>query len=480
MGGSPQVDDILYFGGSKQGIQFERECVEAGKKPILELAGNDLVVVWEDADLELAAEALTESFHGSGQLCMIPNQALVHPSVADRLISRLAEKAARFRPGYPDSEGVLLTPALRNEKFYENLEDAISKGATLVCGGSGLKLDGTRTRNGIFLEPTVVRVNGLEKARELDAVRHETFFPLLPVIVPNKDDDTDLLRAFIDFMNSNAYGLRNSLWTNDDAVIDRFLSSITNGGLLKVNDSHMGFVSGLPTHGGDGTDRRRVRRSQLPGAAGLAPAGRLGLDTPQESQGVGIRQLEPNSRRPIGVHIGLAGRFNRKKSAKRTTAGPATGDQLMSADDTGHLKSAAREDTSWVGSAYGRYLSEGRATLGDSDWEVYFRNGILRWSERDSYDRAALSIEFTQTKGDFLEFGGNWKVEPVQDASQVSFNARFDFGVPSLAGILDPLAERVIKETIGTVINRLLTNVRLIDDPSLAATLAVPSQPAGA
>ena len=66
---SPHVDDIMYFGSSENGLRFESRCVAAGKKPILELAGNDLVIIWKDADLDYAAEALTEAFYGSGQLC---------------------------------------------------------------------------------------------------------------------------------------------------------------------------------------------------------------------------------------------------------------------------------------------------------------------------------------------------------------------------------------------------------------------------
>jgi acyl-CoA reductase-like NAD-dependent aldehyde dehydrogenase len=252
---SPHVNDIMYFGSSENGMPFERKCVAAGKKPILELAGNDMVVVWKDADLEHAAEALTESFYGSGQLCMIPNQAVVHPAIADELIALLAEKAKNFRPGYPDEEGVLLTPVLRNEKFYNYLSDAVTKGAKVVVGGTGMQLDGTRDAAGMFLEPTVVRVDGLGRARELSAVSEETFFPLLPVIVPSAteaDDDRMLLDELVGFMNSNRYGLRNSVWASDPHVIDRFVASITNGGLLKINDSHIGFIARLPTHGGTG------------------------------------------------------------------------------------------------------------------------------------------------------------------------------------------------------------------------------------
>jgi acyl-CoA reductase-like NAD-dependent aldehyde dehydrogenase len=249
---SPEVDDVIYFGSSENGGKFESQCMAEGKKPILELAGNDVVVVWKDADVELAAEALTEGFYGSGQLCMIPNQALVHPDVADDLVAALLQRVGHIRPGYPTEPDVLLTPVLRNEKFFKCLDDALAAGAELVCGGHAMQLDGSRDPNGIFLEPTVIVVRGLYGARDIAAVQHETFFPLMPIVVAEPGPDEELLDRFIDFVNTNAYGLRNSLWVRDPELVDHFLARIKNGGLLKVNDSHIGFLSCLPTHGGTG------------------------------------------------------------------------------------------------------------------------------------------------------------------------------------------------------------------------------------
>lgn len=247
---SPHVNDVIYFGGSAKGLALQRECVAAGKKPILELAGNDCAVVWHDADLDLAVGALTEAFNASGQICNVPNQVVVHPAIADELLDRLKAAAASIRPGFPDEEGVELTPVLAAEAFFATLDDALGRGAQLVCGGHRLETDGSRSDTGFFIEPTVVRVDGLARSRELAAVREETFFPLLPVVVP---EPGTLLEDVIDFVNSNAYGLRNSFWSEDTAVVDRFLSGVTNGGVIKVNDeSHCGFFPYLPSHGGTG------------------------------------------------------------------------------------------------------------------------------------------------------------------------------------------------------------------------------------
>ncbi|MFI5778772.1 aldehyde dehydrogenase family protein [Nocardia sp. NPDC051570] len=250
---SPHVNDIMYFGSVEPGLKFEQKCVAARKKPILELAGNDSVLVWADADLDHAADAIVEGFFGSGQLCMIPNQVLAHPDIADDLIERVAARARAMRPGLPDTEGVVLSPVLRHDGFHAFFDDAITKGATLITGGRGLALDGTPDDTGFFLEPTVLRVDGLAKAREIDAVREETFFPLIPIVVPEPGENgPELLSALIHFVNTNTYGLRNSMWAKDPAVIDRYVAEVVNGGLLKVNESHISFVSPLPSHGGTG------------------------------------------------------------------------------------------------------------------------------------------------------------------------------------------------------------------------------------
>jgi acyl-CoA reductase-like NAD-dependent aldehyde dehydrogenase len=249
----PLVDDVFYFGGTEEGLRLQRECVERGKKPVLELAGNDGLVVWKDADLANAAEAITESFLGSGQICMVPNYVIAHPAIADELMRLVCRQADRIRPGFPEDEGVLLAPVRRSERFFALLDEARAAGATLVCGGSRTEVDGTPSPTGVFLQPTVLRVDGLAGARRLEVVRHETFFPLLPVIVPAPaESDADLLDAVLTFVNDNEYGLRNSLWSGSGEVIDAFVTRVHNGGLLKVNDSHIGFLPYLPTHGGTG------------------------------------------------------------------------------------------------------------------------------------------------------------------------------------------------------------------------------------
>lgn len=106
-----------------------------------------------------------------------------------------------------------------------------------------------------------------------------------------------------------------------------------------------------------------------------------------------------------------------------------------------------------------------------SDWEVYFRNGILRWSEEDLKNPAALTIDFEQIDGDFDFFNGKWELHPEAASCDIVFAAVFDFGIPSLAGILDPIAERVLKETIARIVASLFGTVEVVGDPVVAEAL---------
>ena len=279
---SEHVNDVIYFGGSKKGLEFEREAIAAGKKPILELAGNDCCVVWRDADLDAAVDTITQFFMSSGQICSVPNQVVAHPAIADELVERLVEATKKIKPGYPDEVGVVLTPVLGVDWFYGCLGEALAKGAKLVHGGHRLEVDGTQSDTGFFVEPSIVRVEGLQGARDLSVVRDETFFPLLPIIVPDvPTSDDDLLEEVLAFVNSNAYHLRNSVWTTSAETIDRFLSGVTNGGLLKINDSHGAFLPFLPNQGGAGltggafgeANHPMLRSTRLQGVSVVRPEG---------------------------------------------------------------------------------------------------------------------------------------------------------------------------------------------------------------
>lgn len=88
----------------------------------------------------------------------------------------------------------------------------------------------------------------------------------------------------------------------------------------------------------------------------------------------------------------------------------------------------------------------------DSDWAVTFRSGILRWAERDVVDPALRSIVFTQTDGDFDTFDGTWRVEQAGADVVIVFAAEFDMGMPSLAPLIDPIAERTLVQNLQRIL----------------------------
>lgn len=246
------VNDVLFFGESRVGLKLGADCIAAGKKPILELSGNDGLVVWRDACLEEAAEALMECFYGSGQICMVPKYSIVHPAVAGEFERLLLDRVADVRPGYPEDAATVLSPVLKADRFLELLHEATGRGARLLAGGRRVDIRGEPAFDGFFFEPTVVRVDGLEAADTLGCVREETFFPLLPLVIPKEAADDVLLEAVTDFMNRNPFGLRNSVWANDPAVLEAFAERVHNGGQIKFNESHIGFSPYVATHGGTG------------------------------------------------------------------------------------------------------------------------------------------------------------------------------------------------------------------------------------
>ncbi|MFF2044455.1 type II toxin-antitoxin system RatA family toxin [Kitasatospora sp. NPDC048239] len=91
-----------------------------------------------------------------------------------------------------------------------------------------------------------------------------------------------------------------------------------------------------------------------------------------------------------------------------------------------------------------------------SEWTVHFRNGLLKWSERDTFHPEELAISFEQVKGDFAEFRGDWKVEADGEGTLVRFLAEFDLGIPTLAAILDPVAETALRGNILKIVDGLL------------------------
>jgi ribosome-associated toxin RatA of RatAB toxin-antitoxin module len=98
-----------------------------------------------------------------------------------------------------------------------------------------------------------------------------------------------------------------------------------------------------------------------------------------------------------------------------------------------------------------------------STWTVKFRRGVMCWTEHDTFDRDAGTIEFHQLSGDFASFHGAWRVGATEEGTEIEFTAEFDLGMPTLADILDPVAESALRDNISVILAGLLGAVELVE-----------------
>ncbi|MDC0771981.1 type II toxin-antitoxin system RatA family toxin [Streptomyces sp. HD] len=103
-----------------------------------------------------------------------------------------------------------------------------------------------------------------------------------------------------------------------------------------------------------------------------------------------------------------------------------------------------------------------------SDWTVSFRGGLMRWRERDTFAPDTLSLTFEQLSGDFQTFEGSWRCEPRDGGTLVVFTASFDLGIPTLAEILDPVAESTLRTNIARILAGLV-GAEVIDECAATA-----------
>lgn len=209
---SPDVDLVTFTGGVSIGKYIAAKAVY--KRQILELGGNDPLIVLEDADLEEAATlAASGSYKNSGQRCTAIKRMLVQSTVADRFVELLVEKTRAFKYGDPfdpnmDMGTVIDEPAA---KYFEQVvNEAIARGARLLCGN---------LRRGALYSPTVID----HVTPGMTVVREETFGPVSPVIRFDTVDEA------IRIANSTAYGLSSALCTNRLDLITRFVQELHVG-----------------------------------------------------------------------------------------------------------------------------------------------------------------------------------------------------------------------------------------------------------
>ena len=209
---SDDVDLVTFTGGVAIGKHIAARAVY--KRQVLELGGNDPLIVMEDADIEEAATlAAAGSYKNSGQRCTAIKRMLVHEAVADRFTELLLEKTLALKYGDPMNEsmdmGTVIDEAAAMH-FEAVVNEAIAQGARLLAGN---------VRVGALYSPTVLdRVDP-----EMRVVRQETFGPVSPIIRFGSIDEA------IRISNGTAYGLSSAVCTNRLDYITRFVRELHVG-----------------------------------------------------------------------------------------------------------------------------------------------------------------------------------------------------------------------------------------------------------
>jgi len=183
----------------------------------MELGGNAPFVVFDDADLDRAVDgAMLAKFRNIGEACTAANRFIVHESVADEFAKRVTERVKAMKIGRGTEDGVTIGPLINEdaiEKASELLEDAVSRGASVLTGGS--RVGGT----GTFFEPTVV--TDVRAGSEI--LRQEIFGPVLSIVRFSDEDEA------VRVANDTEYGLVSYVFTKDLARGQRMIERLQTG-----------------------------------------------------------------------------------------------------------------------------------------------------------------------------------------------------------------------------------------------------------
>lgn len=194
-------------------------------RSILELGGNNAVIVMPDADMKLATAGILFGAVGTaGQRCTSIRRVLVHEKVQDTLIARLSEAYAQVRIGDPLQPGTLMGPLIHQgavDAYRNAIAQAVKEGGELVCGGELL----TGMPSSLYVKPTIIKAKS-----SLSLLKQETFAPIVYVVAV-KD-----LNEAIELNNSVSQGLSSALFTRDMQSCERFLSHVgSDCGIANIN-----------------------------------------------------------------------------------------------------------------------------------------------------------------------------------------------------------------------------------------------------
>jgi succinate-semialdehyde dehydrogenase/glutarate-semialdehyde dehydrogenase len=224
---NPLCRKISFTGSTEVGQSLIQGAARQIKPLSLELGGHAPVLVFEDADLNVAVEgAIITKFRNTGQSCIASNRIYVQRSIYEKFLEKFVQQTRELKTGDGFEPGVSVGPLINEEglnKALEHIQDATQRGAWLRCGGK--RLD----RKGFFLEPTVLS----DVPADAACMSEETFAPVAPVIPFDSESEV------IGLANNSRYGLSAYAFTRDLSRAFRLMETI-EAGTLGIND-------GVPT-----------------------------------------------------------------------------------------------------------------------------------------------------------------------------------------------------------------------------------------
>jgi succinate-semialdehyde dehydrogenase/glutarate-semialdehyde dehydrogenase len=219
---NPTVRKLSFTGSTDVGRILMRQVAPTIKKISLELGGNAPFIVFDDADLDAAADgAIVSKYRNAGQTCVCANRFFVHEKVYDAFAQKLATRVGELKVGRGTEAGVTQGPLINREalaKVEEHLADAKARGAKVAIGGKRHALGGT------FYEPTVLT----NVSPQMQIFREETFGPIAPLIPFRTDDEV------VELANRSEFGLASYFYSRDLGRVWRVAEALEYG-MVGVN-----------------------------------------------------------------------------------------------------------------------------------------------------------------------------------------------------------------------------------------------------